>query len=154
MWPDGSRSIWAATDHGAARFSGGAWTAYTSEHGLPEGNASGLFQLSSGALLVGTSGGLARFENGAFVAEPVPPSLLGSRMERMAETPEPDGSTALWLATYGAGVACRRGGTWTVYDSRSGLPSDSTSVVIPSKADDGSAVVLVGAPVAVAGRNT
>ena len=75
-------------------------------------------------LLVGTSSGLALLVGDRFVTVPVPKALLGDRIDDMVESPGLNGDPALWIASYGAGIAVFERGEWTWLDKTSGLPSN------------------------------
>ncbi len=52
-------------------------------------------------------------------------------------------AVGLWIASYGAGMAVREGGRWTLLDTRSGLPSN-VEVFTKGQAEDGSEMLWVG----------
>ena len=95
------------------------------------------------SLLVGTANGLASLVGDRFVPVPVPKALLGDRIDDMVESPGLNGGPALWIASYGAGMAVFEGGKWTLLDTTSGLPSN-VEVFTKSQADDGSPALWIG----------
>lgn len=144
--PDG-KTLWIATDRGVARLQDGKLRSYAEGSGLPslDTEALCLVQEDDGQrrLMVGTSNGMARFTGERFEPVPVPGELLGHRIDDMVESVGLHGGRALWLASYGAGMAVREKGAWTLLDTRSGLPSN-VEVFTPSKAADGSEALWVG----------
>lgn len=143
---DGS-ALWIATDAGLARIHDGKAVAYGEASGLPSLDAEALCETAifggPSTLVVGTANGLARRVGDRFVAVPVPAALLGHRIDDIVESPGLRGGPALWIASYGAGIAVYEGGAWTVLDTRSGLPSN-VEVFTKSRADDGSPALWIG----------
>ena len=92
---------------------------------------------------MGTSSGLALLVGDRFVTVPVPKALLGDRIDDMVESPGLNGDSALWIASYGAGIAVFERGRWTLLDKTSGLPSN-VEVFTKSRADDGSPALWIG----------
>jgi ligand-binding sensor domain-containing protein len=86
---------------------------------------------------------MARLKGERFETVPVPQALLGHRIDDMVVSPGLKGKNALWIASYGAGMALRESGTWTLLDTSSGLPSN-VEVFTASQADDGSPALWVG----------
>jgi diguanylate cyclase (GGDEF)-like protein len=139
--------LWIATDAGVARLQGGRIATYGLAAGLPSLDTEALLE-ETGAdgtrhLLVGTSNGMARMIGGRFEPVPVPTQLLGHRIDDMVESPGLHGGPALWIASYGAGMAVREAGAWTLLDTHSGLPSN-VEVFTRSRADDGSPALWIG----------
>jgi diguanylate cyclase (GGDEF)-like protein len=144
--PDG-KALWIATDHGVARLQGGKIQSWAEDSGLPSLDTEALCLVheadGSSRLVVGTSNGMASFDGTRFEPVAVPQSLLGHRIDDMVESPGLNGTPGLWIASYGAGMAVREQGAWTLLDTRSGLPSN-VEVFTPTKASDGSPALWVG----------
>ncbi len=121
---DGSTRIWAGLHgDGLACFRQGRWSLLTVKDGLPDGKVWCLKPCRNGASLwIGTdNGGLVRWEAGRFTRFPgLPPASVNSLVERL----RPDGSSELFVGTYGYGVAQRVDGGWRLHTTRDGLPSD------------------------------
>jgi ligand-binding sensor domain-containing protein len=94
---------------------------WTTEHGLPQNSVNAILQMPDGYLLVGTFGGLARFDGTRFTPlERV--DSAGRHMDRVLSLAAgTDGS--LWVGTE-AGLLRRRGDTWKQYTQADGLPGD------------------------------
>jgi diguanylate cyclase (GGDEF)-like protein len=139
--------LWIATDRGIARWQDGRITAYGTESGLPNLDTEALLEVADDdgvrRLYVGTTQGLARRVGDRFEPVPVPKELLGHRIDDAVESPGLHGGQALWIASYGAGMAVRENGRWTQLDTRSGLPSN-VEVFARSRADDGSPALWIG----------
>jgi diguanylate cyclase (GGDEF)-like protein len=139
--------LWIATDQGVARMQDGRIKAFGLASGLPSVDTEALIESADAngarSLLVGTANGLARLVGDRFVPVPVPKALLGDRIDDMVEGPGLHGGPALWIASYGAGMAVLEGGKWTLLDKTSGLPSN-VEVFTKSVADDGSAALWIG----------
>ena len=144
--PDG-KTLWIATDHGVARLQDGKIRSYAEGSGLPSLDTEALCLVLEAdgvrRLNVGTSNGMAHLVGERFEPVPVPAALIGHRIDDMVESPGLGGRPALWIASYGAGMAVREGGTWTLLDTSSGLPSN-VEVFTKSRADDGSEALWVG----------
>jgi diguanylate cyclase (GGDEF)-like protein len=144
--PDG-KSLWIATDNGVARLEAGRVRAWSKGSGLPSLDTEALCLVADidgrRRLMVGTSNGMARFTGERFEPVPVPQPLLGHRIDDMVESPGLHGKQGLWIASYGAGMAVREHGAWTLLDTRSGLPSN-VEVFTKSRAADGSDALWVG----------
>jgi diguanylate cyclase (GGDEF)-like protein len=143
----GQTVLWIATDHGVARRVGGRLEVFGEGSGLPSLDAEGLCEttLVTGerALVVGTVNGMARFTGDRFVPVPVPRQILGHRIGDIAQSTGLGGREALWITSYGAGMAVLEGGEWTVLDTSSGLPSN-VEVITKSAAEDGSPALWIG----------
>jgi diguanylate cyclase (GGDEF)-like protein len=139
--------LWIATDLGIARMQDGRIKVFGEASGLPSLDTEALCETMDAngqrSLLVGTANGLARLVGDRFVPVPVPKALLGHRIDDMVESPGLDGDPALWIASYGAGMAVFERGKWTLLDTTSGLPSN-VEVFTRSHADDGSPALWIG----------
>ena len=139
--------LWVATDAGVARVQDGRIESFGENEGLPSLDTEGLYETTGEngehTMLVGTAQGLARFTGRRFEAMPVPRELNGHRINDIVESPGLGGNAALWLASYGGGMAVLERGAWTVLDTTSGLPSN-VEVITKSHAADGSAALWIG----------
>ena len=139
--------LWVATDAGVARVQDGRIDSFGETEGLPSLDTEGLYETTGEngerTLLVGTSQGLARFAGNRFEAMPVPRQLLGHRIEDILESPGLGGDMALWIDSYGGGMAVLEHGAWKVLDTTSGLPSN-VEVITKSRAADGSPALWIG----------
>jgi len=63
--------LWIATESGLSRFDGTRFVEYDPRQGLPSPNVTALAEAAGGALLAGTTGGLARLDPGRAAAGPV-----------------------------------------------------------------------------------
>jgi ligand-binding sensor domain-containing protein/signal transduction histidine kinase len=115
--PDGY--LWVATDGGLARFDGVRFVTLTTNNtpALGEDRINALCLDSSGELWTGSHRGtLAHRRDGTFVAEPVDERLQGVPITALAR--QADGS--FWLATSGAGLACRTKASYTFFGGTNG----------------------------------
>jgi ligand-binding sensor domain-containing protein/signal transduction histidine kinase len=105
---------------------------WTSENGLPQNSASDMLQTRDGYLWFATQEGLARFDGLKFTVfdRTNTKAFPESWIVRLIE----DGQGGLWMRTFGTapGVVRYLNGSFTRYDSASGLPS---SRVITWEAD-------------------
>ncbi len=90
--------------------------AYSSADGLPHDTVRALLEDRTGALWIGTDGGLARLADGELTAFPKV-TLVRSIHE--------DEQGTLWISTRGRGLARIRDGEVTMYTTREGLYTDT-----------------------------
>jgi diguanylate cyclase (GGDEF)-like protein len=144
---DDGKTLWIATDRGVTRLQDGRMRSWSEGSGLPSLDTEALcFVLEADGvrrLNVGTANGMAHLVGDRFEPVAVPKALLGHRIDDMVESPGLGGTPALWIASYGAGMAVREHGAWTLLDTSSGLPSN-VEVFTKSAADDGSPALWVG----------
>ena len=143
----GQAALWIATDRGVARWWRGTLDVFGKEDGLPSLDTEALFETDrldgERSLLVGTAEGLARFDGERFVPVPVPRRLHGHRIDDVIEGPGLTGGPALWLASYGGGIAVLEAGQWSLLDTDSGLPSN-VGVFGATTAEDGTPALWIG----------
>src|SRR5258706_11057473 len=143
----GESVLWIATDRGVARRARGRVDVFGEGSGLPSLDTEGLCETTlvggERALVVGTVNGMARFTGDRFVPVPVPRQILGHRIGDIVESAGLGGRPALWITSYGAGMAVLEDGGWTVVDTSSGLPSN-VEVLTKSTAEDSSAALSIG----------
>jgi ligand-binding sensor domain-containing protein/signal transduction histidine kinase len=116
--PDGY--LWVATEGGLARFDGVRFVTLTTNNtpALGDDQINALCLDSSGDLWTGSRRGtVAHRRDGIFVAEPVDEKLRGLPITALARPA--DGS--FWLATSGAGLACRTKAACTFFGGTNGL---------------------------------
>ncbi len=103
------------------------WQHYGVNHGLGSGNIRDILVASDGTVWIATSGGVSRFQNGAFSTENVVNAGLPSNSVRgLAE----DSLGNIWIAT-DDGVGRFDGSTWTAFTTADGLPTDNaTSIAV------------------------
>jgi signal transduction histidine kinase len=109
-------SLWiVAEDNGLVVYQGGRFTSYTTEDGLPSKDVRVVREDEAGNILVFTTGGTARYQNGRFVRAAEHASLPVSLIFRH------------WFggASYAdaAGLHVFRGGRYQTYAQSDGLPS-------------------------------
>ena len=139
--------LWIATDLGVARLQQGRIKVFGAASGLPSLDTEALYETTDEkgqrSLLVGTAAGLARLVGDRFVSVPVPKAMFAHRIDDIVESPGLHGGPALWIASYGAGMAVLERGQWTLLDTSSGLPSN-VEVFTRSQAGDGSPALWIG----------
>ncbi len=133
----GTPIIWAGTyGGGLGRLEDGEWTVFTTADGLPSNRIWGLLteQGDSGTTVwVGTEKGLAVLRPGVdrFVVEAGFPE---DSINSIVRIPSERGRGALWVGTYGAGLARFKDDRWFRITTQNGLPSDYfTSLVLGAK---------------------
>lgn len=142
----GAPIIWAGTyGGGLGRYENGQWTILTTEHGLPSNRIWGLMAEKDDTgttLWVGTESGLAVLRPGSetFSVDPGFPTGSVNSIVRTAPGKDPQG--ALWVGTYGDGLArLKHGGPWFRVTTKNGLPSDFiTSLVLGTSIGGGSSL--------------
>ena len=128
--PEGSRTLWVATDNGVARLRNGVWTRYEASSGFPPGPMVKLAVSHSAAgrpvVWAGSfRSGVIRFEeDGRWAAYDTRSGLPVNLVFNLLLTPSAAGrEPTLWAATP-AGLARLEPEHWNVIDSRRGLPNE------------------------------
>ena len=147
---DGS-AVWIGTaGGGVARLSGGRIRVFSRESGLPDASVFSLLETTRGELLAGTQTGLARFRADRW--EPViAPGLPAKAPTALLEETLADGSTVLWIGTYGAGLSRLANGVVTKWDVTSGLPDNRVEALLLTRAADGAPTLWVGTDAGLVG---
>ncbi len=93
---------------------------WTTDNGLPQNSIQAIVQDQVGYLWLATFDGLARFDGYHFTVfnKSNSPGLNSNRLTALYE----DSHRDLWIGTEASGVAVSRGGRFTAYTSRQGLP--------------------------------
>ena len=126
-----------------ARLSGGRIRVFSRESGLPDASVFSLLETTRGELLAGTETGLARFRAERW--EPVlAPGLPAKALTALLEETLADGSTVLWIGTYGAGLSRLANGVVTTWDVTSGLPDNRVEALLLTRAADGTPTLWIG----------
>ncbi len=113
--------VWLGTDgDGLIRYSGGRFTAFTTQHGLASNHVQSLLEDHAGDLWIGTDGGgLSRFANGRFTSYRTGDGLPGNHVFALAA----DRAGALWVGTT-SGLARFERNRFSTYTMRDGLADD------------------------------
>jgi len=139
---DGSRTLWAGTDHGLSRLQNGIWTRYDAASGFPDAGVTSLAWSRSPqgkvTLWAGTfRAGLARFEeDGSWRLFETSSGLPANIIYALLATGTASGGTSLWVST-AASVARLDDERWHGIDSRDGLPHDTVLGVGEATFPDG-----------------
>lgn len=115
-------AVWAATTGGVRRLdlaSGGAWTTFTQDDGLPDRGAASVAVGPDGTVWAGTFKGLARFDGSTWTAYAAPGLGAGNVVWDVEVAPEGD----VWFSTHGLGVIRLDPGTeaWHTYGTETGF---------------------------------
>jgi len=142
--PQGEFSIFAGTSLGLARFDGKLWRRIPMPASFEATRVTALLEESkTGALWVGTLGGLSRLEGGRWTSFGIAHGLPHPAIGCLLETHDKAGKSQLWVGTHGGGLACLQGGRWRTYSMRSGLPSDAI-LALSTTEEAGETVLWVG----------
>ncbi len=121
---DGKEQKLGGGETGVISYSGERWTPF----GWPDLQSEAWDFHSSGVnnetLFVGTSRGVVEMAGGTANVTNSQNGLPDDRVRAIAETKSSEGKTALWVGTYGGGLARRADGQWSTIDINSGLPSN------------------------------
>ncbi len=98
---------------------------FTDRDGLPQNAVDGLDFDTQGYLWIGTQAGAARYNGREWTVVDMPDRTRSNYIRGLRATP--DGS--VWFGTQSAGVARLKGGAWTTFDEKDGLPNDRALVV-------------------------
>ena len=118
---DRSGYLWLGTSSGVSRFDGLVFSNFDDSHGLPSPVVRAFLEDRRGTLWAGTDRGLARWYGDAWEPQP-----LGEATEAGVRCLVEGEDGALWVGTYGAGVARvdASGRDVAVYTSADGLAHD------------------------------
>ncbi|MBE0544603.1 MAG: ATP-binding protein [Verrucomicrobia bacterium] len=134
-------NVWLGTRAGTVhQFTDTALHNYDREHGLPGSPITALLPAWDGGLWLGTQDGLLlRGEAERFEVVPMDWPVAHRPILSLHES----GRASLWVGSDGAGVACRLGQRWRVWNGLSGLPHDVVAGV--SEDSDGNIWLATGA---------
>lgn len=114
-------SLWAGTNGGIGRMTGGAWTWHMAAGGVPLTVVRSLAQGPGERIWFGTNGQGAGYVEGSRVVLLDPKAETGSLF---ASALWDDGRGGLWIGTAGAGLFHWKAGVWTHLTTDEGLPSN------------------------------
>jgi len=142
---DAAGRLWVATQDGAARYDGHAWTVVDMPGRSVSNYVRTVLPSRDGGVWFGRQeGGLARLLPGATTAVDANGDLPVVRVNTLMETVGPDGALTLWAGTHGSGVARLKAGKWTVYRKTEGLPDDRVWKLSEVKTGDGVTHLVAG----------
>lgn len=130
---DRQGSLWIATADGINRLADGVWTTFTTDEGLDSDNIAFIYEDPAGHLWAGSVYGsrLLNYYDGVWGAPPLPP-LPEEALKPLTLAVHPDGR--VFLGLYSGGLAIYEDATWTLLNSKGGLPGDTvTSLVLSSE---------------------
>jgi signal transduction histidine kinase/sugar lactone lactonase YvrE len=104
------------------------------EEGLPQTSVNSIVQTPDGYLWLATYGGLVRFDGVRFTVfdSENTPALESNRITTLFA----DRDGGLWIGAEGSGLTLLRGGAFTAYTERDGLPSDSIGAIMQDRRGD------------------
>jgi len=114
MTVDGN-TVWIGGKNGVAMHSGGKFTAFTAENGLPDNSVNALFAVG-GKVWVGTDKGLACYSGGSWKVYTTKEGLSHDKVNALVA----DGSGNIWVGTQ-KGISVYNGSGWTIWDMKKGL---------------------------------
>jgi len=143
----GAPVIWAGTyGGGLGRLEDGRWTIFSTEHGLPSNRIWGLLaeEDDTGTTVwVGTEAGLAVLRPGSDRLA-VDPGFPTESVNSLSRLPDEEGRGALWVGTYGAGLARLKDGRWSWTTTEHGLPSNFFTSLVPGTSIGGEPSLWAG----------
>ncbi|MEO8359499.1 MAG: two-component regulator propeller domain-containing protein [Vicinamibacteria bacterium] len=127
---DRDGSLWVGSyTAGVARITGGKIEIFGTAQGLPHIDVRVLYQDRSGTVWAGTRGGLARFQDKAFMSV----RDTGAPLEGVSSILE-DRAGTLWFGTTGQGLVRYRGGVFETLTRKQGLVSNWIMALYEDKA--------------------
>ena len=132
---DLDHSIWFATNNGVSKFSGSAWTTYTTAtttNGLAHNKVYAVAVDKSGNKWFGTEGGVSKLSGTTWTTYTIADGLATNSVRAVSV----DSAGDLWFGTYGGGVSKFTSNIWTTYNtSNSGLASNYVYDMVITSAD-------------------
>ena len=115
---DRAGDVWVGSERGLFRFHDGRIIAhYTTKEGLPADDVTVIHEDHQGALWIGTSGNLARFDGDKFISYAMPDGLATNHIRCIYE----DAEGTFWIGTYDDGLRRFRDGRFFSYRMDQGL---------------------------------
>ncbi|MGH9838644.1 MAG: ligand-binding sensor domain-containing protein [Blastocatellia bacterium] len=135
-------SLWVGTKGGGlVKFSGGAFTLWTTGEGLPDNFVRAICDAGNGEIWVGTEGGLCRFSDGRWTTYATKDGLAANYVLALYE----DRDGTLWVGTSDGGLARLANGRFTSITRRDGLFDDNISVILADdRLEDGQEQLWLG----------
>jgi signal transduction histidine kinase/ligand-binding sensor domain-containing protein len=141
-------SLWAGTQGGLAKRSGGRWHAVPLRAPLKDGRVLNLLVTrgpqGQEVLWAGTESGLVRLDASGTrfftTADGLPSNLIYSLLETRNDGEEP----TLWVGTRGGGVAALQAGRWRCFGQEQGLPNLGIYALQEHRTGDGRRWVWAG----------
>lgn len=143
-------SVWFGTDGGGVlHLKDGTWKTYGKSDGLPHNQVKCLIEAtlpgSQQTILVATRGGVSAFENGRWKPFDTPEKELAERGTLcLLESKNPTGSSTLWVGTQGKGLFRLENGSWTRFDTSTGLIHNIVFCLLETRAPDGAKTLWAG----------
>lgn len=123
MCVDQNGKVWIGSSNGVAVHSGGVFTNYTTESGLPHIVVNVLVPTAT-SVWAGTENGAAEYKGGKWTAYGTAEGLAGEKVRDIVI----DGSGTVWFGT-DKGISEFDGTTWTTHDMNSGLSWNDTKAL-------------------------
>ncbi|MBX7172455.1 MAG: hypothetical protein K1X72_15920 [Pyrinomonadaceae bacterium] len=111
---------------GLFEYQNGEITKYDTQNGLANEWVSYITQDKSGAIWIGTKGGLSKFENGKFTNYTTTNGLVNENVREVFE----DEEGSIWIGTYGGGISRLKDGKIVSITSANGLAEDIASRIL------------------------
>ncbi len=133
IFTDKQNRIWLGSiDKGIAIIENGQLKLYSTKDGLVNNTVVFITQDRSGAIWIGTKGGMSRFENGKFKNWTMEDGLSNNYVRDIYE--DQDGT--IWIGTYGGGINRFLDGKFTKISSENGLPEEIASRILVDDTDN------------------
>jgi len=114
---------------GLARYSGGRWSVFDHNDGLPHPAVNALYEDNDGSLWAATGianqGGLAVRRDERWQASSLPPALQGAKIRSIYQ----DTAGRLWFGSEYDGIVVQAGGVWHRFTDRDGLAGYEVKVM-------------------------
>lgn len=126
--------LWVGTADGAAYSDGTAWTQVPIPDHARSNYVQSILHASDGSTwFARQDGGLARLQGGAWTSFNTSNGFPQDRVNTLAETRDPDGSSRIWAGLHGEGLVCFHRGRWTLLGPKDGLPDGRVWCLKPAQ---------------------
>lgn len=145
---DGQTELWAGTNEGVARFTGGTWRLMGRESGLSDPMVWKLREVTDRdgkrRLWAATARGLCRWTGTAWQAIDQKEGFPGTHANDILEVDEGGGRRSIWVGSWGLGLVRWDGTRWQVHGPKEGFSSLNPTTLAVTRHPNGRTLIWAG----------